>query len=66
MNLSTKQKQAHRHRKQTGKGWESGKLEIWDQQTDPTTYKKDNQQGPTVQNRKLYSIFSNNSYGKRI
>ena len=35
MNLFTKQKQAHRHRKQCygyqrGKGWERDKLRVWD------------------------------------
>ena len=35
MNLFTKQKQTHKHRKQTygyqrGKGWERAKLGVWD------------------------------------
>ena len=44
MNLFTKQKQTHRHRKQTY-GYERGKgqgrdiLGIWDQQIHTTTYK---------------------------
>ena len=29
-------------------------------------YKLDNQQGPNVQHRELYSIFCNDLYGKRI
>ena len=29
-----------------------------------TVYKVDNQQGPTVQHRELYSVFCNNPYGK--
>ena len=29
-------------------------------------YKRDNQQGPTVQHRELYSTFCDNQYEKRI
>ena len=52
MNLSTKQKQTHRHRKQTygyprGKGGRD-KLGVWDEQIHTTVYKTDKQQGPTV------------------
>ena len=64
MNLFTIQKQTHRHRKQTygyqrGKaGWD--KLGVWDSQIHTTIYEIDNQQGPTVQHRELYSISCNN------
>ena len=66
MNLYTKQKQTHRHRKQTygyrrGKG---GELGVQDEHTH-TTFKIDKQHRPTVQHRELYSIFCNNLYGKR-
>ena len=63
MNLFTKQKQTHKHRKQTD-GYQRGrgvdKLGVWDEQIHTTIYKIDNQQGPTVQHRELYSIFCNN------
>ena len=64
MNLFTKQKQTHRHRKQTygyqvGKGGGRDKLGVWDQQIHTTIYKVDKQQGPTVQYRELYSISYN-------
>ena len=63
MNLFTKQKQAHRHRKQTygyqrGEG-ERDKLGVWDQQIQNTIYKIAKQQGPTVQHREPYSISCN-------
>ena len=32
------------------------KLGVWDEQIHTATYKKDEQQGPTVQHRELYSI----------
>ena len=68
-NLFRKQKQTHRHTKQTygyqrGKGRD--KLGVWDQQIQTTTYKIDKQQGPTVQHRGLYSISSNKPKWKRI
>ena len=53
MNLFTKQKQTHRHRKQTY-GYQRGKvggsleLGVWVQHIPTTIYKVDNQQGPTV------------------
>ena len=61
MNLFTKQKQTHRHRKQTygyqrGKVGERDKLEVWDQQIQTTIYKIDKQKGPTAQQRELYLI----------
>ena len=52
MNLSMKQKQTHRHRKQTN-GYQRGKVEgrdklgVWDQQIQTTIYKIDKQQDPT-------------------
>ena len=54
MNLFAKQKQTHRHRKQTygyqkGKGVGRDKLGSWDQQIQTTICKIDKQQGPTVQ-----------------
>ena len=53
LNLYTKQKQTHRHRKQTfgyqtGQGWESDKLGVWDLQIHTTIYKIDKQQGFTA------------------
>ena len=67
MNLFTKQKQTHRLRKQTygyqgGKVSRRDKLGGWDIHT--TIYKINNQQGPTIQHRKLCSIDHLN--GKRI
>ena len=60
MNLTTEQKQTHRHRKQTY-GYQRGragrdKLGVWDQQIQTTVDKIDKQQGPTVQHKELYSI----------
>ena len=62
MSLFTRQKQTHRHRKQTygyqrGKPWRE-KLGVWVQQIQ-SVYKIDKQQGPTVQHRELYSISCN-------
>ena len=61
MNISTKQKQTHRHREQTcgcqgGGGWEREGLGVWDQQMQTIIYRTDKQQSPTVQHRELYSI----------
>ena len=63
MNLFTKQKQTHRHRKQTY-GYQRGeerkdKLGVRDQQIQTTIYKINKQQGPTVQHGELYSISCN-------
>ena len=64
MNLFTKQKQTHRPRNKfmVTKG-EGGvgrdKLEVWDQQMHTTIYKIDKQQGFTVWQRELQSIFCN-------
>ena len=41
-------------------------LGVWDWHMHTTIYKIDNQQGPTVQHRELYSILCNNLHGKRI
>ena len=64
MNLFTKQKQTHRFKKQymVTKGESSGrdKLGVWDEQIHTTVYKIDEQQGPTVYHRELYSISCNN------
>ena len=71
MNLFTTPKQIHKFKKQTY-GYQSGnvvgrdKLEVWDEPRHATTHKIDNQQGPLVQYRDLYSISCNNLYGKRI
>ena len=71
MNLLTKQKQSYRCRKHTY-GYQRGNVRgrdksgAWDEHTDTTIYKTDNQQGPTVQHRELYSIFCDNLYEKRI
>ena len=50
MNLFTKQKWTHKHRKQTYDyhRWEGDKLEVWDKNIYTTICKIDNQQGPTV------------------
>ena len=69
MNLSTKQKQTKRHREQTcgcqgGWWWERDRLGAWDQQRQTIMYRMDNQQGPIVQHRELYSISCVNHNGK--
>ena len=60
MNISTKQKQTHRHREQTVVAKEGGKgregLGIWDQQMQTSIYGMDKQQDPTVWYRELHSI----------
>ena len=71
MNLFTKQKQTHRLYKQMY-GYQRGnvggrdKLGVWDYHIHTTIYKIDNQQGPTVQHKELYSVLCNNLYGKRV
>ena len=52
MIFDTKQKETHRHRKQTY-GYQRGKegrdkLGVWDERMHTTVYKIDKQQGPTV------------------
>ena len=63
MNLNKKQKQTYRHRKQTY-GYKRGSGGGIDQELrrniHTTTYKIDNQQGPSIQHKELYSIFCNN------
>ena len=39
---------------------------VWYKYTHTTMHKIDNQQGPTVEHRELYSILCNNLYEKRI
>ena len=61
MNLFTKQKQTHSHRKQIydyqgEMGWERDKLGVWDQQIQSTTYEIDGQQGPTVTQETIFNI----------
>ena len=53
MNISTKQKQTHRHREQTcdcqgGEGVRREGLGIWDYQMKTIIYRMDKQQGPTI------------------
>ena len=43
-----------------------GKLGRWYGHTHTTVYEIDNQQGPTLYHRELYSIVCNDLYGKRI
>ena len=61
MNLYTKQKYIHRQRKQAyGNQWENverDKSAVQDKDIHTTIYKIDNQQGPTVQHKELYSIY---------
>ena len=64
INLSTKQKQTHRHREQNcgcqgGGSVGEGGLGVWDQQMQIIIYRMDKQQGPTVQHRELYSVSCN-------
>ena len=69
MNLSTNQKQTHRHRKQVAKGeggWGRDGLGVWDQQMQTIIYRMDKQQGPTVQHRELYSVSCDKPQWKRI
>ena len=71
MNLFTKQKQTHRHRKKklmVTKGERQGrndKLELWNEQIHTIIYKID-KQGPTIQHRKLYLIYYNSLLRDRI
>ena len=67
MNVLIKQKPAYRLRKQTY-GYQRGKLRVgtinWEFGIDIYTliYITDNQQGPTVSHRELYSMLCNNLY----
>ena len=61
MNQSMKQKKTHRYREQTcgcqgGGGWGRDGVGVWGQQMQTIIYRMDEQQGPTVQHRELYSI----------
>ena len=69
MSLLTKQKQTHRHKKQTvvtkkERRWGRDKLGVWDQEVQTTVHKIDKQQGPIVQHRKIYSITCNKTHEK--
>ena len=62
MNLSTTQKQTHKHREQTcgcqGGGWQGAGMD-WGLGLAVAhyyIYRMDKQQGPTVEHRELYSI----------
>ena len=71
MNLFIKQKQSHRVSKQTY-GYQGGRMGsrdsygVWNSHVHTAIFKMDDQQGPTVEQRKLNSIFCNNLNGKRI
>ena len=57
MNISTKQKQTHRHRNrlEVGRvGWGDGEG-VWGQQMQTIIYRMDKQQGPPVEHPELYS-----------
>lgn len=61
MNLPMKQKQTHRHKKQTcgcqeGRGKEAMDWGDLGQQMQTVTYGMDKQQGPTTQHRELHLI----------
>ena len=67
MNLFTKQTQRRNlwlpeERMEVGRD----RLGVSDGHVLTTVFKTDNQQGPTVLHRKLYSIFCNNLSGERI
>ena len=69
VNLLTKPKQIHRHRKQTC-GYQRGKVEgdtvgDWDGRMHTSIFKIDNQHGPAIEHRELYLILCNDLYGKR-
>ena len=49
-----------------GGGGQGDKLGDWNGHIHTTICKIDNQQGPTVEHRELYSILCNGLYGKRI
>ena len=62
MNLSIKQKQTHKHRRQTctvakWEGvWGTEGFGVWDQQIPNRMYGMNKQQGPTALHRELYSM----------
>ena len=60
MNLSTKQKQTHRHRGWTcgsrgARAWGRQRLGVWDQQREAITCRIGKEEGPGVQHSELYS-----------
>ena len=57
MNLFTKQKQTHRHRKKK----KTMVTKVINSNIHTTIYKIDNQQGPTVKHRENYSISYKNN-----
>ena len=56
------------HRQETNLRLLKGKggIEVFATNIQATTYKIENQQGPTIQRREFCSIFCNNLYEKRI
>ena len=70
MNLSTMQKQTYRQREQTCCQGEGGQgregLGVWNQQMQTIVYRIDKQQGPTGENRELYSILCDKSKWKGL
>ena len=74
MNLSTKQKQTHRHREQTcgcqergvGGVWGGMEWEVGVSRCKLFIYRMDKQQGLTVEHKELYSISYDKPKWKRI
>ena len=71
MNLSTKQKQTHRHKEglvvAKGEGrWGRDGVGVWDLQIQTSINRMDKQQGPTVEHRELYSVSCDKPYWKRM
>ena len=60
MNLSMKQIQTHKENRLTvakGEAWQGKEgLGAWGQQMETSIYRTEKQQGPSVQNRELYSM----------
>ena len=61
MNLSTNQKQTHRHREQTRGCQGGGEREwdgpgVWGEKMQTMTFRMNKQWGPTIQHRELYPI----------
>ena len=71
MNLSTKQEQTHRLGEQIYSyqgqkvGWK-GRLGVWDGHVHTAVFNMDNQQGPTVWHRELFSVLCDGLYRERI
>ena len=59
MNLSTKQKQTHKHTEQTcgcqGGGGKGDRLGVWGQQRQAIIFRMNKQQGPTAQPKDVIS-----------